>query len=143
MHENTCELKVGRLLEIRVAKGYETPEDVEHMIQRIRACVGQLPNDARHVTIADWRMCKILTKAAATRAVEMMRGTNPRTERSVLVHSESSPTAVMQFLRIVREAENPHRRLFNETQAALAWAGEVLNPEERRRAQAFLGQSSG
>lgn len=55
MSENSCELRVGRLLEIRLVKGYETVEDVEHMISMIRANVGKLPEDVRHVTIADWR----------------------------------------------------------------------------------------
>ena len=139
MSENTCELRVGRLLEIRLVKGYETVEDVEHMISMIRANVGKLPEDVRHVTVADWRRCKVLNKEAAARAVEMMRGSNPRTERSAVLHGDSSPTAVMQFLRLVREAENPQRRTFSDPQALLSWVGEVLSPDELRRAREFLG----
>lgn len=138
MSENTCEITTGRLLEIRVAKGYETLQDVDDMIAMIRACVGRLPENARHVTLADWRGCKVLTKTAASRVIEMMRGTNPRTERSVLLHANDSPTAIMQFLRLVRESDNEQRRLFSDPEAALAWLGEVLAPEELRRARDFL-----
>src|SRR5687768_2782028 len=102
MGTNTCELNVGRLLEIRVGKGYETPEDVTTMISMIRARASALPDDVKHVTIADWRSCRVLTADAATQALNMLRGVNPRTERSVLLHTRESPTAVMQFLRLVR-----------------------------------------
>ncbi|HKU43572.1 MAG TPA: hypothetical protein VJR89_35660 [Polyangiales bacterium] len=141
MSENTCEIRTGRLLEIRVAKGYETTEDVDHMISMIRACVGALPEGVRHVTIADWRACKVLTKSAATRVIDMMRGTNPRTERSVLLHANNSPTAIMQFVRLVRESDNEQRRVFSDVEAALGWAGEVLAADELLRARAFLASS--
>jgi hypothetical protein len=140
MRENACERRVGRLLEIRVVKGYETADDVDQMIRMIGACVTALPADVRHVTVADWRLCKVLANDAADRAVEMMRGTNPRTERSAVLHSTDSPTAVMQFLRLVRESEHPRRRLFSDKAALLDWIGEVATPEELRRAQEFLGQ---
>jgi hypothetical protein len=141
MSENSCGIRTGRLLEIRVAKGYETTRDVDEMIQKIRACVGTLPSDVRHVTIADWRACRVLTKAAAARVIAMMKGTNPRTERSVLLHAHDSPTAIMQVVRLVRESDNDLRRVFSEPEAALDWMGEVLAPHELKRARAFLAIS--
>lgn len=138
MGANTCELNVGRLLEIRVGKGYETPDDVKHMIGMIRARVSTLPDDVKHVTIADWRACRVLTTEAAAHALNMLRGVNPRTERSLMLHTGESPTAVMQFLRLVREAEHPNRRLFTDAEEALAWVSEVLTPAEAERARTFL-----
>ncbi|HEX6242234.1 MAG TPA: hypothetical protein VFZ61_15090 [Polyangiales bacterium] len=138
MGTNTCELNTGRLLEIRVGKGYETPDDVKNMIAMIRARVSTLPDDVKHVTIADWRACRLLTTEAAEHALNMFRGVNPRTERSLLIHTGQSPTAVMQFLRLVREADHPNRRLFTDVEQALAWVNEVLTPAEAERARVFL-----
>ena len=55
MAANSCEIRAGRLLQIRVAKGYESPQDVDDMISMIRAATSQLPAEEKHVTVADWR----------------------------------------------------------------------------------------
>jgi hypothetical protein len=139
MPRNTCQWNIGRVLEIAVPAGYESATDVDDMIAMIRERVGAMPPDVRHITIADWRACKVLSTSAAERALDMLRGTNPRTERSAMLHTRDSPTAVMQFLRLVREAEHPQRRIFTDAAELLAWVGEVLTPQELARVEAFLG----
>jgi hypothetical protein len=44
----------------------------------------------------------------------------------------------MQLSRIVREAQNPDRRVFFATDDAEAFLGEVLTPAERIRLAQFL-----
>lgn len=137
MTANTCEVHVGRLLEIRVSKGYHTPEDVDAMMEAMRACVQQLSH-AKHVTVADWRACKLMSAAACERATQMFLASNPTTERAAILCSEQSPTAVWQFLRLVSTGDNPNRRLSKSVAEVVEWLGEVLTPEERARLEAFL-----
>ena len=54
MLENTFEVRVGKLVEIRIAKGYATLEEVEQMRQLVRRTLSTLPAGFRHVTVADW-----------------------------------------------------------------------------------------
>jgi hypothetical protein len=138
MAANTCEIRVGRLLQIRVAKGYETPEDVDEMIAMIRAATAKLTPDVKHVTVADWRHCSVMSAEASEQALKMLLTTNPRTERSATIYSASSPTAVMQFVRLVREAGNPNRRLFSEVTSLTTWLDELLTPEESAELHRFL-----
>lgn len=139
MVRNSCEWNVGRVLEVAVPCGYESAADVDAMISMIRERVAAMPLDVSHVTIADWRGCRVLTTSAAERALDMMRGTNSRTERSAMLHLRESPTAVMQFLRLAREAEHPARRLFTDPDELVAWVAEVLTPPEVARVRSFLG----
>jgi hypothetical protein len=142
MPKNTCEIQVGRLLEIRASKGYETPQDVEDMIGMIKQAVQKLPADVKHVTVADWRACKVLSEAACEEATRMFNATNPRTERSALLCTDASPTAVWQFVRLITSASNAQRRLFTREDELIEWLGEVLDPAERRRLQQFLSSTN-
>jgi len=135
---NTCSLKVGRLLEIRAAKGYKTPEDVDALFSLIGPEIAKLPPTQRIVVVTDWRFCPILSDAASERLLAQITATNPRSERSGAVASRQSPTAVLQFLRMVRESQHPDRRLFNDVDMLVAWLSEVLTPPEIARMKEFL-----
>lgn len=138
MVANSCEIRAGRLLQIRVAKGYESPQDVDDMIAMIRASTSQLSGEMKHVTVADWRRCSVLSADAAERALKMLLTVNPRTERSAVLYSNASPTAVMQFVRLVREAKNPNRRIFLHPAELITWLEEVLTPGESSQLRLFL-----
>jgi hypothetical protein len=71
--------------------------------------------------------------------VKMLKGANAVTERAALLYSERSPTAVMQFMRLLADAKNPNRRMFSRAEQMAAWLSEVLNEEEAQRLRAFLG----
>jgi hypothetical protein len=142
MVRNTCELRVGRLLEIRVAKGYRTPDDVDEMIRMIGEQVSRLPPDVKHVTVADWRLCQIMSAPACERATHMFMKTNPRTERSAILCNDASPTAIWQFLRLVTTGDHSERRLFRHGDQLLAWLSEVLDDKERARLEEFVGAGS-
>jgi len=55
MPPNTCEFKVGRLMEIRVAAGYRTVGDVDEMIQMMVDRGSKLAANAKYIIAADWR----------------------------------------------------------------------------------------
>jgi hypothetical protein len=138
MATNTAEIRVGRLLEVRIAAGYRTVEDVDQLFDTLAAAVARLPDGQRHVTVADWTHCPVMTPTAATRLRERIAGTNARTERSAVLAVTDLPIAVMQFLRVIREAALPDRRLFFSSTEMLGWLAEVLTPAETDRVRQFF-----
>src|SRR3954469_4371362 len=55
MIANTCEARVGRLLEVRVDAGYQSVRDVDKMIVMMQAHFGRLPAGEKCIIAADWR----------------------------------------------------------------------------------------
>jgi hypothetical protein len=137
---NSCRIVEGRLLEIDVAGGYNTVADVTDMIAMIAREFAVVPVRTRIVIAADWRPCKLFTPEVAERAVEMMSGTNPRIERSAILHRDDQATSVLQVARLIKEAQSPHRRVFTNPFEMQSWLGEILNDAERDRLRAFLSQ---
>ena len=136
---NTCRIVEGRLLEIDVAAGYNTVGDVSEMIAMIGREFAAVPARTRIVIAADWRPCKLFTPEVAQRAVDMLMGVNPRIERSAILHRDDQATSVLQVMRLIKEAQSPHRRVFTNPFEMQSWLGEVLSDAERERLRVFLG----
>jgi hypothetical protein len=79
---------------------------------------------------------------AAERIAQRIAGTNARTERSAALASPDAPVAVLQFLRVIREAGLPDRRLFFHETELQRWLEEVLTPAEAARLGDFLSECS-
>ena len=127
-------------MEIDVAAGYRTLEDVDAMIAMIRAELGRVPANARVVIAADWRPCTVFTPAVADRCVSMLTGVVPRIERSAIIHRSDHATSVLQVFRLVKESHFDGRRVFTATAPLEAWLAEILDAEERDRLRQFLAQ---
>jgi len=125
-------------MEIWVKDGFRTVEDVELQRTRINAALATIPTDQRVVIAADWRMCQLMTQPAANALGPMLGSFNARIERSAILGSPTSPVAVLQFLRVVRESRHPARRVFEDRPPMLAWLGECLSEPERDRLAQFL-----
>ena len=137
--ENTCQLVVGRLLEIRVDAGYRSPAGVDAMIAMVKNLLAPLSPHERIVIAADWRRCAVLGAGTAERAVAMFNS-NPRILRSGILIMPDSPTALMQVMRLVSEAKLADRRVFTSPEAQMQWLGEVTTPKEQARLGAFLAR---
>lgn len=135
---NSCHLYVGRLLELRAESGFRTVADVDAIFEVIRRELEKLSPLQRSVNVVDWRRCPVMSSQASERLLSMITRGNPRVERSATLVTRDSPTAVMQFVRLVRETNHPERRLFYDVDELQAWLDEVLTPEESRRLRAFL-----
>lgn len=138
MLENSVEVHVGRLVEVRTY-GFDSVADVQAMQRLARERAGSLQPDILPVVAADWRQCALLSPTAAEEVLKMFVGANTASERSAMLYSERSPTTVMQFLRLIRDSKNPNRRMFSDPAEMAGWLGEVLTPAESRRLQDFLG----
>jgi|SRR4051812_18795008 hypothetical protein len=136
---NTCEFRIGRLMEIRVGGGYRSAADVDEMIQMIADRVSKLPADQKYVIAADWRSVTVMSPETAARVRLMLAKTNARVERSSILTTADHSTANLQVERLVREAENENRRHFVNARDQYKWLSEVLSLVESRRLSDFLG----
>jgi len=135
---NTVGIRVGRLMEISVQEGFRTVEDVESQRARITAALDTISRDHLVVIAADWRQCQLMSQPAAKALGLMIGDFNPRIERSAILGSPTSPVAVLQFLRVVRESRHPARRVYEERGPLLTWLCECLTDAERERLIEFI-----
>jgi hypothetical protein len=143
MSANTCELHVGRLLEVRVAAGYHSVRDVDRMIGLLQAHFGKLGLGERCVIAADWRNVGMMSPETAVRAREMLVRAHPRVIRSAVLTLPERSLANLQVGRLVREADNEHRRHFTNAVEQHRWLSEVLTEAEQARLSEFLDLTSG
>jgi hypothetical protein len=140
MRTNTAAIRVGRLLEVRAEAGYRTVADVDAVFDVLEREVAKLGPVQRHVTVVDWRGCPVMSPEAVERLAQRIALTNARTERSALLAGAGAPVAVLQFLRVIRDARLPERKLFFKRQELVDWLAEVLTKEEAERLLAFLAE---
>lgn len=136
--DNTAAIRVGRLIEVRVVRGYDTRADVDELCAQIVAEVGKRPPTTVFVTVADWRSCPLMSEEAGDYLVRWMIKGNPRVQRSAALFSGVAPSAMSQFLRLVRRSRHPERRAFVDDGELRSWLGERLSEEERARLADFL-----
>jgi hypothetical protein len=109
-------------------------DDIEHEIAR-------LPDEQQHVTVVDWRRCPVMAPEAAARIAGRIAGMNARTERSAALANSNAPVAVLQFLRVIREAGLPDRKLFYDGLQMRRWVAEILTAAEAARLADFIDES--
>ena len=133
---NSCEIREGRLLEIRVDPGYQTMEDVNGMYRDLMKVLGK---HSKVVIVADWRRCKLITEKALHGVGSILKDFNSQIERSGIIASSSSPKEVRQFLELVRQSGHKERQVFTDSAALHAWLGQRLTEKEQARLREFLG----
>jgi hypothetical protein len=136
--ENSCQVRVGRLMEVRILTGFHSEADVDAQIVRVKSAMAAVPSETRVVVAADWRRVPVMSEAVAARAVNLLTTTSDRIERSGILAMPDSPTALMQFFRIVRESEHPRRKVVTSIEELEAWIMPLLTPAEIKRLVEFL-----
>ena len=138
---NTCQIRVGRLLEVDIAAGFRTVHDVDDMIAKSGALFPTLKHKRQAIVVADWRACKLFTPEVSKRVLRMLVSVNPHVERSAILHlADQSPT-ILQVFGLARESQLTDRQGFTHAAPLAAWLSEVLEPSERSRLRAFLGKA--
>jgi hypothetical protein len=125
-------------MEIRVGSGFGSEADVDAQIERVKRAMSKLPPSTKVVIAADWRKLTIMQKPVAERAIKLLTTTSDRIERSGILASSSSPTALMQFFRIVQESHHPSRKVVTSELELEEWLEPVLTAAERARCTAFI-----
>jgi hypothetical protein len=140
MGTNTCEVRVGRLMEIRVDHGFHSIADVERMDVTIGAAFSKVPANTSVVIAADWRRTQLMADGASDRFGKMIGSYNARIQRSGILANPDSPVSVLQFMRVVRESNHPHRKLFHDVSALVGYLEDLLTPPELARLREFLAR---
>lgn len=129
-----AEIKVGRLLEIRVT-GRCPREDFLALRSGIAKAMVSKPGQL--VMVTDFRDAERFPEEVADMALGLMKTDNARLERNIHFHTHGSPFAE-QMKSMVETVGHPSRRVFFSIAPALAWADEVLTQEEKARLRTFL-----
>lgn len=137
---NSCRIHTGRLMEIRVWAGYRVVQDVDHMIAMMDAEFARVPEPTQVVIAADWRRCRVLTPDVAERANAMLTRSNPRVERSTILHDADHAIGMLQALRLAREANFPNRRVFTNSGELRDWLQPILTDQELQRLDLLLAE---
>jgi hypothetical protein len=135
---NSAELNVGRLVEIRADAGYRTVADVNASFARFGAAMSQIPEDSHHIVVADSRRCPIMSPDAAEQMTASIAQSKPGLLRSAVLTRVATPTAVLQFARVIRESNHPDRKIFVKSEDVIEWLDDVMTPEESARLRDFL-----
>jgi hypothetical protein len=138
--ENSCVVKEGRLMEIRILAGFPSEADVDAQIERVKNVMAGIPPETRVVIAADWRHLPVMSAPVAARAVKLLTTTSDRIERSGILALPDAATALMQFFRIVRESEHPNRKVVTSTSELEKWLVPLLTPAESKRLADFLNE---
>jgi hypothetical protein len=138
--QNTAELRVGRLLEVRPAAGYANVAAVDVLFDALEQQTRNVPTEVRLVAAVDWRFCPLMSPEAAQRVSQRIAANNLRTERSAALVDSDAPIAVLQFLRVIRESNFPDRKLFFKQIELVSYLTDLLTFEELARLHAFLAE---
>jgi hypothetical protein len=138
MLANTCNVRVGRLMEIRNEAGFRSLEDVETQRAAIANAFSKVAIGTSVVICADWRRCPLMAPEASNAFAKMIGSFNSRIERSAILSADDSPLNVLQFLRITRESHHPKRRVVQEQSELEEWLTPCLTATEIARLRQFL-----
>jgi len=142
VRHNTAEIRVGRLLEVRPAAGYANTAAVDLLFDALEQQTRKVPSDVRLVAAVDWRFCPLMSPEAAQRVSQRIAANNLRTERSAALVDSDAPIAVLQFLRVIREANLPDRKLFFQQLELIQYLTEPLTFAELARLHSFLAEGT-
>ena len=133
----TVESRVGRLLEARI-ESLRTLDRANAYSDAIAQVVQRAPGHEPMILCADHRAVAIYPQPVADQLASLFGAMNRRLLRIALLVAPTNATLSMQLGRIVREANNPDRRVFLVPAEAEAFLGEVLTGSERTRLARFL-----
>jgi hypothetical protein len=133
----TVESRTGRLLEARV-ESLKTVERAAAYSDALARVVKRAPGNEPMILCADHRAVVVYPQPVADKLAALFGAMNQRLARIALLVAPTNATLTMQLGRIVREANNPDRRVFLIPAEAEAFLGDVLTGPERARLARFL-----
>jgi hypothetical protein len=135
----TAEIRVGRLLEVRMRSPLPLFE-AQALIAEIRRLVKG--TRAPSLGVIDLRGVRLLDPDVVDFLGELMRRDNPWLARNAFILAEASAVKTLQMERMLNEGGSASRRGFRGRKEAEAWLGEVLGDDEKARLRAFLDEAA-
>jgi hypothetical protein len=141
---NSCRRVVGRLIEIRHDAGYQMQADMDALMARMKLLLVGRSVDTPVIVVADWRLCKqlVLATELADGILGVMNLANPCLLRSANLLRADMPTAFLQVMRLVSEAQLKVRRIFSSPNDLSEWLREITTAEEQARLALFLARGN-
>jgi hypothetical protein len=141
---NSCSRVVGRLIEIRHDAGYQMQADMDALMARMKLLLARRSVDTPIIVVADWRLCNqlVLSTGLADGILGVMNLANPCLLRSANLLRADMPTAFLQVMRLVSEAQLKVRRIFTSPNDLSEWLREVTTAEEQARLTLFLARGN-
>lgn len=130
---------VGRLVEVRFASPLALDE-VKQFIAEHHALIKKLAR--KYVGVVDLLQADVFPVPVAETLIQLLSGMAPQVERTALLIRDSALFA-LQVERVIRNSNNPNRRVFREPEALKEWLGEVLDPLEQGRLAQFVDDAIG
>jgi len=130
---------VGRLVEVRFASPLELDE-VKQFIAEHHAIVKRLAR--KYIGVVDLLQADVFPVPVAETLIQLLSGMAPQVERTAFLIRDSALFA-LQVERVIRNSNNPNRRVFREPEALKEWLGEVLDPLEQGRLAQFVDDAIG
>lgn len=133
----------GRLVEITITPPF-TLAQTAGFVSAIKAAVMEAvarPSNAtgKVVVCVDARRLQVMDPSSTDGIVVFMRSDNPRLERGAYVVGERATIFALQMGHMLRESNNPSRRVCKDAREAIAWLNDILTGPERDRLKEFLG----
>ncbi|HEV7922269.1 MAG TPA: hypothetical protein VGR02_15900 [Thermoanaerobaculia bacterium] len=122
---------VGRLVEVRLASPLDLA-DVQRFVQEMVAVMEKVKG--KYVGVVDMLDAHVFPAAVADKLSLMLSGAATRVERTAMLIGNSAVFG-MQVERVIRDANNPNRRVFRVTREMVSWLSEILTPAERARVE--------
>jgi hypothetical protein len=133
----TAEIRVGRLLEVRMRSPLPLHE-ARALVAEIRRLVKA--TRAPSLGVVDLRGVHLLDPDVVDFLGELMRRDNPWLARNAFLLTGASAVKTLQMERMLKEGGSSSRRGFRAQKDAEAWLGEVLDDAEKARLRAFLDE---
>jgi hypothetical protein len=131
--------QVGRLIEVTI----ETPTTLlewKALPKQLNSIHSRLTE--KYIYCANISRAKLLQPEEAEPMRKIMQLDNPRLLRTALYVGSNSATLMLQMERLIREAANPARKTFRDSQKLISWMAEVTTPEEEQRIREIYSDSS-
>ncbi len=126
---------IGKLVLIHVTS-LSSIEEVGSFQSEVMHFVNDAPGKA--IIVVDLRTPRVFAPEVAAALEEMLKRANPRIQRSAVLLAKEHAVFSLQLERIIREARNPARRTFRNTEDAAEWLRECLNGREAEQLEVFL-----
>jgi hypothetical protein len=135
----TAEIRVGRLLEVRLASPLPLYE-AQALVHAIRKLVKA--TRAPSLGVIDMRGVRILDPDVVDFLSELMRRDNPWLARNAFLVTDAGALKTLQIERMLKEGGSVARKAFRARQDVEAWLGEALDTAEQARLAAFLDEAT-
>jgi hypothetical protein len=134
----SMDIKVGRLVELRIESPFAMT-DFGPFRERLGKLLQSAPGKV--VACTDLRRANVFAKDVADTWITIMRGDNPKMERSAFLVTAGGLFGG-QIERMINEAGSPIRKVFRESLDLKVWLGTALTADEKTRVTQFLNEIS-